>query len=51
MARSRSAMRTSACPVSNSRSLPLLPAIVPLALKLYIVDWKHGGSFSITPTT
>lgn len=28
---------------------PVLPTVVPIALKLYVVDWKSGGSFPLTP--
>lgn len=28
---------------------PVLPYLVPISLKLYVVDWKSGGSFPLTP--
>ena len=28
---------------------PVLPFVVPISLKLYVVDWKSGGSFPLTP--
>ena len=28
---------------------PVQPYLVPISLKLYVVDWKSGGSFPLTP--